>query len=155
MQITFNALPSQIVDDIRRTERDAYGNPVERHTATAPVYPCRHCLGEIAPGRDYLILAHRPFQARHAYAETGPIFLCADPCKRADPSPDLPPILRADQFLLRAYDADERIIYGTGKVVPKGAIIDRATQLFQESDVAFIDIRSAANNCFQCRLMRD
>ena len=154
MQITFEALPSPIVDDIRRTERDAYGNPLERHISTGEIYPCRHCLSEIPAGEPYLILAHRPFSNQNAFAETGPIFLCAKDCTRAAPSNTLPEILRADQFLVRGYDENDRIIYGTGGVTQTPNIPSRAKVLLADPSVAFVDIRSAANNCYQCRVKR-
>ena len=154
MQITFEALPSDVVADIRRTERDAYGNPLERHISHGEVYPCRHCLGEVPAGAPYFILAHRPFSNENAFTETGPIFLCADHCERARASDQVPGTLKADQFIVRAYDANERIIYGTGSVVPTPNIPSRAKVLLADPSVAFVDIRSAANNCYQCRVMR-
>lgn len=154
MQIAFHALPTEVVAKIRLTGLDAYGQKVERHVSEGGVYPCRHCLGEIPEGETYLILAHRPFVAQHAFAETGPIFLCEKTCARADPDETLPETLRADQFILRSYDHAERILYGTGKVVPTGAIPDTARAMLADPDVAFVDIRSAANNCYQCRVKR-
>jgi hypothetical protein len=132
--------------------RDAYGTPVERHISTGDIYPCRHCLGEIPAGKPYLILAHRPFASQNAFAETGPIFLCATPCARAHSSDKVPGTLRADQFIERGYDENERIIYGTGGVTPTPNIPSRARVLLADPSVAFVDIRSAANTCFQCRI---
>ncbi len=154
MQITFEALPSDIVADIRRTERDAYYNAVERHISTGEIYPCRHCLGEIPVGEHYLILAHRPFARENAFTETGPIFLCAKDCAQATPSDQVPETLRADHFLVRGYDDNERIIYGTGSVTQTPFIPSRARILLADPSVAFVDIRSAANNCYQCRIKR-
>ena len=154
MKIAFHPLPTAEVEKIRQTGRDAYGLPVERHISTGGVYPCRHCLGEIPAGASYLILAHKPFASHHAFTETGPIFLCAEDCTAAEPASHVPDTLRADRFILRGYDVDERIIYGTGDVVPTGEIPAWAERLFQRPEVAFVDIRSAANNCFQCRIKR-
>ncbi len=80
--------------------------------------PCRHCFAHVPAGREYLILAHRPFPAPQPYAETGPIFLCADACARWD-GPGVPPVLTTSpDYLLKGYTADHRILYGTGSVVP-------------------------------------
>ncbi len=57
--------------------------PPERRTSNGVGVPCRHCLRNVEAGRDYLILAYRPFPALQPYAETGPIFLHAEPCERA------------------------------------------------------------------------
>ncbi|AVO39655.1 DUF1203 domain-containing protein [Pukyongiella litopenaei] len=154
MDIEFLPLPGSVVAQIRDSGIDAYGNPVERHRSDGGGYPCRHCLTETPPGHDYLILAHRPFETRNPYAETGPIFLCADDCPTAEPSARLPAILRADSYLVRGYSAGERILYGTGKLVPTAGIAAYAARLFENPDIAFADVRSASNNCFQCRIRR-
>ena len=154
MPVRFHALPTRDVTATRRTEREAYGNPVERRTATKEVWPCRHCLGSIAPGDDYLVLAYRPFDSTNPYAETGPIFLCAKDCSQAKPASQVPPILRATGYIVRGYDAAERIVYGTGQVTPTPDIADYAARLLERDEIAFVDVRSAANNCYQCRVTR-
>lgn len=154
MTIRFTALPSDAVSALRTGGLDAYGEPVERHISDGDAYPCRHCLGAVAAGREYLILAHRPFDTRNPYAETGPIFLCADPCQRAPDSPTAPAILKSPSYILRGYTAQERILYGTGSVVATGDLAHAAKRLLANPDIAFCDVRSAANNCFQCRILR-
>ena len=154
MDIEFLALPTETVAQIRDLGRDAYHLPVERHVSGGDGYPCRHCLEETPLGQDYLVLAHKPFETTNPYAETGPIFLCAESCARAEPSDKTPAILRAPEYLIRGYSADERIVYGTGKVVPTDQIAAYARALFEREDIAFVDIRSAANNCYQCRIRR-
>ena len=154
MQIAFLGLPTDSVENIRRTGRDAYGNAVERHVSDGQVYPCRHCLEAVSAGEEYLILAHRPFLTTNPYAETGPIFLCADSCQAAPPTQNAPTILCSPQYLVRGYTADERILYGTGSVVPTDLIAKRVNTLLSDPSIAFVDVRSAANNCFQCRARR-
>ena len=154
MSILFIGLDSEIVTKLRATGLDAYGQPIECKPAGQDGWPCRHCLGQTPPNRDMLTLAHRPFETLNPYAETGPIFLCADECAPYEPSPILPDILRSPRYLLRGYSRDERIIYGTGDVVATAQIAQRAQELLQDPAVAFVDLRSAANNCFQCRVVR-
>lgn len=133
---------------------DAYGLPAEHVAAsTGAGVPCRHCLAQVPEGRPYVIVAHRPFGGLNPYTETGPIFLCTDDC--AAGGPDFPAaMLRAASYITRAYSADERIIYGTGAVTPTPDIAARCAALFDDPRVAFIHIRSASNNCFQCRVER-
>ena len=51
------------------------------------------------------------------YAETGPVFLCADLCTVW--SDGVPPILTTSpDYLVKGYTADDRILYGTGAIVP-------------------------------------
>ncbi|MCK5089291.1 MAG: DUF1203 domain-containing protein, partial [Hyphomicrobiaceae bacterium] len=43
---------------------------------------------------------------------------------------------------------------GTGGVVPTSQIANRAEELLVEKNVSFVHVRSARNNCFQCRIDR-
>lgn len=152
MDIRFHGLPTDTVAHLRRSMRDAYDQPIERRLAQDEGWPCRHCLGQTPPDRDFLILAHRPFETSNPYAETGPIFLCADDCPAAEPTAEVPDILRSPSYLVRGYSADERIVYGSGQVVPTARIADYARNLLADPLIAFVDVRSASNNCFQCRI---
>ncbi|MBF9030264.1 DUF1203 domain-containing protein [Rhodobacterales bacterium HKCCE3408] len=154
MQIRFEALPTDIVAHIRESGTDAYGNPVERAVSDGDGVPCRHCLKQVPEGSAYLVLAHRPFASVNAYTETGPIFLCADDCARAEDASDLPEILASPEYIVRGYSGAERIVYGTGQVTPTANIAGYAEALLRRPEIAFVDIRSAKNNCFQCRVRR-
>ncbi|MFT7596758.1 MAG: hypothetical protein ACI8R4_004100 [Paracoccaceae bacterium] len=154
MDIQFCGLPSADVIRIRTDMRDAYDLPVETHLAVDDAYPCRHCLKDTPKGQTYLILAHRPFVGVNSYTETGPIFVCADDCTAAVHSPDIPAILQSPQYIVRGYTAEERILYGTGQVTPTAQIPAYAASLLANPEIAFVDVRSAANNCFQCRVRR-
>lgn len=56
--------------------------------------------------------------------------------------------------MLRGYDADERIVYGTGTIVSTDRTVEKASAILDDPDVAFVDLRSASNGCFQCRVER-
>ena len=154
MDIQFVGLPTEQVRAAKAAGRDAYGLAPEPHLSDGNGYPCRHCLGETPHGQDYLILAWRPFAGVNPYTETGPIFLCAADCAPAAPSDNAPPILTAPRYLVRGYTRDERILYGTGQVTETPRIADYARQLLADPHIAFVDVRSASNNCFQCRVTR-
>ena len=62
--------------------------------------------------------------------------------------------LSRPQMIVRGYSADERIVYGTGVVVPSDRIATTAASILARSDIAFVHLRSASNNCFQCRVER-
>lgn len=115
--------------------------------------PCRHCLKMLPKGAGMLILAHRPFPAPQPYAEIGPIFLCAEPCERGG-GEARPEALASPEYIVRAYGADDRIVYGTGRVVATEAIPLRAAELFADPRVAYLHVRSARNNCYQARIDR-
>ena len=153
MTIQFVGLPTTTVAHLKSSGRDTHDQPIERHLASEGAYPCRHCLGNTQIGEHYLILAHRPFQGVNPYTETGPIFLCAADCLAFEPSAQMPEMLSSPQYLVRGYTSDERICYGTGRIVETDRIADYAGDLFANPDIAFVDVRSASNNCFQCRIV--
>lgn len=153
MPIRFIPMPTETARALQAGQPDAYGLPPEHHIATGGGNPCRHCLRMIPEGAGMLILAHRPFPALQPYAETGPIFLCADPCE-AGGGEALPEILAAPDYILRGYGADDRIVYGTGAVVPTADIPAEAGARLADPRVAYVHVRSARNNCYQCRIER-
>ncbi len=151
--VQFTAMSSEDAARYRAGAADAYGLPPERRISDGGGMPCRHCLGHIAAGDRYLVLAYRPFPALQPYAETGPIFLHADPCPRYAAIEVPPAILTTSpDFIVRGYGADDRIVYGTGAVTPAEQIPSRAAELFRRDDVAYVHVRSARNNCYQCRI---
>lgn len=154
-KLNFVALDSATAQALRRGAPDANGQVPERQVSDGGGNPCRHCLEDIAKGAPMLVLAHRPFPTLQPYAETGPIFLHAEDCPRYRGEAGVPAmLLRREAVLLRGYGADDRIVYGTGKVVPTEDIAALARHLFERPEVAYIHLRSASNNCFQCRIER-
>ncbi|SMC64140.1 DUF1203 domain-containing protein [Rhizobium sp. RU36D] len=150
--ITFIAMPSDIAAAYRNGAADAYGMPPEQQISPGGGMPCRHCLGMIDAGAPYLILAYRPFPALQPYAETGPIFLHAEPCEQHAGGAALPEILSSPDYIVRGYGADDRIVYGTGAVTATEDIAARAATLLEREDVAYVHVRSARNNCYQLRI---
>ena len=152
--IRFTALDTASVRTLQKGGRDAYGHEPERAVSDGNGVPCRHCLRLVGAGEDYLIAACRPFATLQPYAETGPVFLHARACERAAESDALPQMLTSSDYIVRGYSADERIVYGTGGVVARDRIASRASELLDDAAIAFVHIRSARNNCFQCRVER-
>jgi hypothetical protein len=132
---------------------DANGKPSLRAVSDGAGVPCRVTLALVPAGHPYLILAHRPFAGLTPWAETGPIFVAAAG-EPAEPSPRLPAFLTSPQYLLRGYDAGERIVYGTGTLTPTARIPQVAADLLARPEVAFVHLRSATNGCFHVRIER-
>nr|WP_217650048.1 DUF1203 domain-containing protein [Thalassovita taeanensis] len=151
--MTFVALPTEVVRAYQQGAHDANGQVPERAVSEGGGNPCRHCLRMIAEGAGMLILAHRPFPAPQPYAEVGPIFLCAEPCARGG-GEAVPEMLASPEYIVRGYGPDDRIIYGTGAVVPTEAISARAEAHLADPRVAYVHVRSARNNCYQLRVDR-
>ena len=152
MNITYNALNVEHIEAIRAGGPDAYGAPAERFVYDAPGKPCRSCLDDVPVGEEALLYALRPFPAPQPYAETGPVFLCAD-CDARAPSAEQPPsVASREAFLVKGYGDDDRIVYGTGRVTPTSEIDAYCETLLTRDDIAYVDLRSAVNNCFICRV---
>jgi len=152
MSILFKALPTEAVRALQRGGPDAYGRTPEHGISDGDGVPCRHCMKNVAAGEGYLIVAYRPFPELQPYAETGPIFLHAAECECATEADALPEMLESNDYIVRGYGKDDRIVYGTGAVTPTGDIATRALKLFARDDIAYIHVRSARNNCYQCRI---
>ncbi|MEP1765449.1 MAG: DUF1203 domain-containing protein [Sulfitobacter sp.] len=153
-KITFHPLPTETVTALRTGGPDANGLPAEHAISDGTGQPCRHCLRQIPKGAGMLICAHRPFDALQPYAETGPIFLCSEPCE-AYVADALPPVLSTSKgYLLKGYTADQRISYGTGSIKAPDDIADYAASLLERPEIAFVDVRSASNNCFMTRITK-
>lgn len=155
MTITFTAMPTDHAEHLRKGGKDAYGNLAETAISDGPGHPCRHCLKNIDAGENFLILAYRPFPSLQPYAETGPIFLHAKSCKRYEATEVLPPMLLSPDYIVRGYGADDRIVYGSGVVTPTIDMTDCAKMLLAQQDIAYLHVRSARNNCYQCRIDRN
>ena len=86
--------------------------------------------------------------------KNGSIFLCGDACAPWEGA-GVPPILQSSpDYLLKAYSADDRIIYGTGQITAAKKIVAVASGLLERGNAAYVDVRSARNNCFQTRIRR-
>lgn len=149
----YMAIPTDQARHYQSGGLDANGQLPERVVSDGGGNPCRHCLQMIPEGAGMLILAHRPFPAPQPYAELGPIFLCADPCARGG-GEARPEALASPDYIVRGYGSDDRIVYGTGRVVASEAIPGRAAELFADPRVAYLHVRSARNNCYQARIDR-
>ncbi|MEC3862342.1 DUF1203 domain-containing protein [Mesobacterium sp. TK19101] len=154
MAIRFDAIPTEQVRALQSGGLDANGQVPERRISDGVGVPCRHCLKLVPKGEFYLVLAYRPFAMIHPYAEVGPIFLCAKECVSGSVEAKLPDFLVSDSYILRGYDTDERIVYGTGRVTPTVEITSYCKALLRRPEIDFVHIRSASNNCFHVRVER-
>ncbi len=153
--LRYLALDSETVESLRNGGTDANGQKPERHVSDGGGNPCRHCLEDMPAGEAFLVLAHRPFPAPQPYAEVGPLFIHAEACPRYRETAGLPAYLKIrDAVLIRGYGVDNRIVYGSGKVVSPAEIEASAAGIFEDPKIAYIHVRSATNNCFQFRIER-
>jgi Protein of unknown function (DUF1203) len=152
--LRFIGLDSATVESLQGGAPDANGQPPERQLSDGGGNPCRHCLEDMPEGTPFLVLAHRPFPAPQPYAEVGPIFLHAEDCPHYEETGAPEMFTRRETILIRGYGSDDRIVYGSGKVIPTTQIESAAKEIFQDPKIAYIHLRSASNNCYQCRIER-
>jgi hypothetical protein len=154
-EILFHAMPAEDAEAIWAGGKDAYGFAPETMMSDGPGHPCRHCLANIDEGEELLVFAYRPFPELQPYAETGPIFLHAKPCRRYQGKAVQPAVLQTSRdFILRGYGDNDRIVYGAGAVILKEDVAHYAGELLERDDIAYVHVRSARNNCYQCRIDR-
>ena len=151
----YSACDTAFVTRVRRGGPDAYGLPAEQSVSDGDGNPCRSCLQMIPEGAEMLILAACPFPEKQPYAETGPIFLCAEHCTPWG-QPGVPPVLTSSpEYLVKGYSSDYRVVYGTGRITPVAELDRYVAALLARPGVEFVDIRSARNNCFATRARRN
>ncbi|WP_341891380.1 DUF1203 domain-containing protein [Variovorax sp. YR752] len=153
MKLAVRGIDTEFVDSIRGGGVDANGQRALRRKAVGLANPCRHCLQLIAESDDMLVLAYRPFDGTHPYAEVGPIFLHQHACPRyeADRLPAW--FAHLQPALVRGYAPDDWIRYETGDVVAGSELFASCERILSSVDVAYVHIRSKYN-CFQCRVDR-
>jgi len=133
---------------------DGYRNAPEQGVSSGTGVPCGHCLNIVPEGEGFLVVAHRPFSILQPYAETGPIFICQPDCSALSAT-EIPQVLEASpEYLIKGYTSNQRIKYGTGAIVPKENFTSKLSALLARSDLAFVDLRSAKNNCWLTRVTR-
>lgn len=153
MKLTVRGISSDEVDRIRNGGPDANGQPAVTRIAEGVANPCRHCLGLISEGDEKLVLAYRPFDSLHPYAEVGPIFLHATACERYD-GDGLPAWFDyLDPAVIRGYGSDDWIRYETGEVVRGVELTEACRTILVDPTVEYVHIRSKFG-CFQCRVDR-
>ena len=150
----FVPLDPALVSAARQGAPDANGQLPERAISDGDGNPCRCCLRNIETGAPMLILAVRPFTTITPYAELGPVFLHAESCAPHADAATPEVLTRSVRYLMKGYDAGQRIVGGTGGVVSAGDVAARARELLEDGRVAFVDVRSASNNCWLARAVR-
>lgn len=154
MTLAFTGIATDWREGIWSGHADANGQPAVLRTKAGSAGPCHHCLESIADEESKLILAHRPFDTLHPFAETGPIFLHASPCRRYESTSAPAWFLLLDPAIVRGYDVNDWIRYDTGNVVCGEEIMRACQAILDDSTIAYVHVRSKYN-CFQRRVDRD
>ena len=155
MKLNFLPIPTKRYLEIINGGLDAHGNKPYRSISDGDGMPCRHCLQDIAKGDEFLALAYSPFEAKHAYAEVGPIFLHTNACNAYNADGLPPSFLEREHYMIRGYNKlTKAILYGTGQRVASGDIEAEAAKILQNDECEYVHVRSASYTCFSCRIER-
>jgi len=76
-------LPSDPVDEARRTSTDRLGHRLTPRIDDGPRRQCRFPLRQLRPGEEFRSMSHSPFRRDHPHRETGSIFRRRRLCGRA------------------------------------------------------------------------
>ena len=109
------------------------------------------CLKMPIPGA--VLTNYTVVSARVQDAGEYTVQVCNDvACVTSQPA-DVPPVfLRREAYLIRGYSVNDRIVYGTGRIVAPTLLAETAHRTFRDPRVSYIHVRSASNNCYQCRI---
>ena len=153
MTIQIKGMPTEEARDLQNGGLDANGQMPEIQISDGKGNPCRHCLEMIAEGEELLVFSYKPFSSIQPYAEQGPVFLHKRECEAYKDNDAEPGAFNNKEvIMIRGYGDDERIVYGTGKIISKTDIKSYASSLFEDPTIRFIHLRSASNNCYQARI---
>ena len=146
-------IPTEVADRFRSTARDDFGNAVRRFPGDETGLPCRHCLAESA-GQAAVLGSYRMARPQGIYWTPSPIFVHADSCPRYERRDEIPDIVRPRLVSLRAYDADQQVIYGLGDVAEGRDCDGLLERCLADARTAFVNIHTARPGCFLCTVER-
>jgi hypothetical protein len=150
---TFRIVP--LGTEVAETARRAAEKGASDHaliTADSPGgFPCRHCLQWAQSGERVILFPYASIPPGLPYAESGPIFVHAEPCQRYDAVHEFPANFRTGR-VVRAYNSDHDMV---GAEVVNGsepeAIIEK---LLENPETSFLQVRSASHGCYTFRVER-
>ena len=145
-------LPTDFAERVRTTGRDDFGRVVEVTIAEGGE-PVRDGLRRVAPGERVILCGFQAVPLPSAFAEIGPIFICA----KSEPGPplacgELPPGYFNRTFALRAYNAANEIIDST--LVNPDDAPSLIRRWLARPEVSHLHARFAGHGCFACRFDR-
>jgi len=144
-------LPTEVAEEARHVAESGAADHALIKVDSSTGYPCRHCLRWAQPGERVILFPYTSIPAGHPYAEIGPIFIHAEPCKRYGTTCEYPADFRNGR-VLRAYDTNYNMI--DAEVVNGREPEEVIEKLFQISKTAFVDARSVSRGCFTFRIQR-
>ena len=156
LAVAIASIPERFLRRVREQGLDDLGQPVKRVTAEGGE-PCRDVLRRAVAGEQLILASFTPFAKAGPYKEYGPIFVLADAGADGAMRDSLPraggPLdyLR-EQFVIRAYSADEEIV--DAALVKAGDFSAAVERFFASPGTAFLHVRFPTYGCFAMRIDR-
>ena len=144
-------VPPAVLDRIRRTGSDDFGNPVAARTHPAGA-PLRCCLRISTDDERLLLIAHRPSALGGPYAEVGPVFVHADRCPGYETVHTFPADFRGRRAVLRPYDAAGLMLDGV--IAEPGESERLVRKLLTDPHVDHVQVRNVVAGCWNFSVRR-
>ena len=150
------AMPTETADRFRTSGADDFGNPVRALTADSDHgYFCRHCLAQLAKGREVLLGSYNIAQPKGHYWQPSPIFIHDSSCLRYESNGEIPPAVRAVSLVnVRPYDRDDRLLYDLNDTTTGDRLETLLERCFADERTRFANIHTGRPGCFLCRVER-
>lgn len=142
-------LPTGVADAARRDAAQRRADHAIVVAESNRSCPCRHCLQWAVQGERMILFPFTAVPAGLPYSETGPIFVHEERCDRYAAVTQYPAAFRTGR-VIRAYNSRTEII---GAQVVNGASPEEVvSELLQNSETAFLHVRSAGYGCYTFRI---
>jgi hypothetical protein len=105
-----HVVPPEILERVRKTQRDVSGNPVA-HVIAQGGEPVRCCVRNARPGEELILFGYEPPLPPSPYREIGAIYGHSEPCGGPEDLHSYPAEWRGRPQILRGYDSRGWIIY--------------------------------------------
>ncbi|MCG9648152.1 DUF1203 domain-containing protein [Vibrio brasiliensis] len=117
-----------------------------------PGYPCRVSLQEAEVGERVLLIPFNYHDVNSPYQASGPIFVRENAQVAEMKVNQIPEILAERLLSVRAYSQDSMMLNAT--TVQGKALTNTIRDLFENSEVSYLQIHNANPGCFNCTVYR-
>lgn len=147
-------MPTATAERFRASGRDDAGNALRQVVSTGAGAPCRHCLRNGARGEVMLLGSYHLPAPTGIYWTPSPIFLHAESCPRYEGEDEIAAIVRTSLVSVRAYDADQNVIYDLGQVADGPDADAPLARALADPRTSFVNLHTAKPGCLLCRVER-
>src|SRR5262249_7261489 len=154
--MSYRCIPidTAVAERFRASGRDDADAVLRRMTVRrvpgSGTYPCRHCLAPTEDGRDVLLGSFKLVRPQGHYWTPSPVFGHADACERFH-GEGLPEFMRKIPLSVRAYDADDQMIYELSDVTPGAEADPLIERALANPRTQYANIHTARFGCYLCR----